>query len=205
MHSFRTMYMDFSRFFVSLQENQRPPVYNAEDYILSLKKFGRRTSGGTTNGTPKSIYDTSDEKLASNRATTLPAKHSSNKYVSLVWWRPSRAAQRRRNNTERCATLIHLFSSFFFYTFSNRNPIHALPAEECEMSLKQFGSITDLLTKLRADLRVSFPRWEKRFIDINVMKIYSDYNRNDTPHHLHAMSNTISQRNKERTRDEMKK
>lgn len=40
-----------------------------------------------------------------------------------------------------------------------RNPIQPLPLdEECEMSLKQFGSITDLLTKLRADLRASFPR-----------------------------------------------
>lgn len=40
-----------------------------------------------------------------------------------------------------------------------RNPIQPLPDEECEMSLKQFGSITDLLTKLRADLRASFPRY----------------------------------------------
>lgn len=62
-------------FFVCVQENQRPPVYNAEDYIISLKKFGRRTSG-TTNGESKSIYDTSDEKHLNSRAATLPAKHS---------------------------------------------------------------------------------------------------------------------------------
>lgn len=29
---------------------------------------------------------------------------------------------------------------------------------ESEMSLRQFGSVTDLLSKLRADLRASFPR-----------------------------------------------
>lgn len=29
---------------------------------------------------------------------------------------------------------------------------------EAEMSLRQFGSVTDLLSKLRADLRASFPR-----------------------------------------------
>lgn len=32
-------------------------------------------------------------------------------------------------------------------------------ASESEMSLRQFSTITDLLTKLRADLRVSFPRY----------------------------------------------
>lgn len=59
------------------KENQRPPVYNAEDYILSLKKFGRRTGGtSTTNGELKSIYDTSEEKYPNTRAATLPAKHS---------------------------------------------------------------------------------------------------------------------------------
>lgn len=58
------------------QENQRPPVYNAEDYIASLKKFGRRTSG-TTNGESKSIYDTSEEKIPNSKAATLPAKSSS--------------------------------------------------------------------------------------------------------------------------------
>ncbi|XP_055320072.1 uncharacterized protein LOC129577307 isoform X2 [Sitodiplosis mosellana] len=103
------------------KENQRPPVYNAEDYIVSLKKFGRRTSG-TTNGEPKSIYDTSEEK-PNSRAATLPAKHSAFK-----------------------------------------NPIQPLPDEECEMSLKQFGSITDLLTKLRADLRASFPSFVQEFV-----------------------------------------
>lgn len=66
--------------YLLLQENQRPPVYNAEDYILSLKKFGRRTSG-TTNGEPKSIYDTSEEKNSNSKAATLPAKHSAFKYV----------------------------------------------------------------------------------------------------------------------------
>lgn len=42
----------------------------------------------------------------------------------------------------------------------SRQPIQSPPDEECEMSLKQFGSITDLLTKLRADLQASFPRWK---------------------------------------------
>lgn len=31
---------------------------------------------------------------------------------------------------------------------------------DSEMTLRQFGSVTDLLTKLRADLRASFPRYD---------------------------------------------
>lgn len=61
---------------------------------------------------------------------------------------------------------IHILFGFVLFVFLllllflARNPIQPLPAdEECEMSLKQFGSITDLLTKLRSDLRASFPRY----------------------------------------------
>lgn len=59
------------------QDNQRPPVYNAEDYIQSLKKYSRRAGGGSSgsaSGTIKSIYDTSDNNdngMAANN--TLPA------------------------------------------------------------------------------------------------------------------------------------
>lgn len=57
--------------FSHYQENQRPPVYNAEDYIISLKKYSRRTSG--TNNT-KSIYDTTDTTTNTDivKVTTAP-------------------------------------------------------------------------------------------------------------------------------------
>lgn len=95
------------------QENQRPPVYNPEDYVLSLKKYGRRPSGS------KSVYDTTENGQNENSrwTATLPTKHSDYK-----------------------------------------SPIQSPPVEEAEMTLRQFSSITDLLTKLRADLRASFPR-----------------------------------------------
>lgn len=35
---------------------------------------------------------------------------------------------------------------------------------ENEMSLRQFATITDLLSKLRADLRVSFPSFVQEFV-----------------------------------------
>lgn len=95
-----------------LQENQRPPVYNPEDYVQSLKKFGRRPSGTIA----KSIYDTADDVPEEQRASTLPGKFS---------------ASESKNQMTEMST---------------------------EMSLRQFGSVTDLLSKLRADLRAAFPR-----------------------------------------------
>ncbi|KFB43466.1 AGAP004761-PA-like protein [Anopheles sinensis] len=110
------------------QENQRPPVFNPEDYVISLKKYGRR---GGSNGNFKSIYETSSseqsgsyEKLADNdRSQTLPSKNS-----------------------------------------DYRLPIPTLPEMDGEMTLRQFGSVTDLLTKLRADLRASFPSFVQEFV-----------------------------------------
>lgn len=62
-----------------------------------------------------------------------------------------RTSNLQQNHVDTASTAIS-------YTLLFRNPIQQPPDEECEMSLKQFGSITDLLTKLRADLRASFPR-----------------------------------------------
>ncbi|XP_034103443.1 uncharacterized protein LOC117567511 isoform X1 [Drosophila albomicans] len=106
------------------KENQRPPVYNPEDYVQSLRKFTK----GSGTAKVQSIYDVNingggNIKEADYKAATLPAKHSGYK-----------------------------------------SPIPAPPESDSEMSLRQFGSITDLLTKLRADLRVSFPSFVQEFV-----------------------------------------
>ncbi|KAL7735012.1 hypothetical protein ACLKA6_011275 [Drosophila palustris] len=106
------------------KENQRPPVYNPEDYVQSLRKFTK----GSGSSKVQSIYDVNINGNNSNKedlykAATLPAKHSGYK-----------------------------------------SPIPAPPESDSEMSLRQFGSITDLLTKLRADLRVSFPSFVQEFV-----------------------------------------
>ncbi|XP_052847725.1 uncharacterized protein LOC128259413 isoform X1 [Drosophila gunungcola] len=104
------------------KENQRPPVYNPEDYVHSLRKFIKASSSAKK----VSIYDVSTGPTAkeeASRSATLPAKHSEYK-----------------------------------------SPIPAPPENDREMSLRQFGSITDLLTKLRADLRVSFPSFVQEFV-----------------------------------------
>lgn len=74
---------------IYFKENERPPVYNAEDYIAALKNYSRRTNGANNT---RSIYDTSDgssgntpavppaatSSLSSKdkRTSTLPTKHS---------------------------------------------------------------------------------------------------------------------------------
>uniref|UniRef100_A0A182K6Z7 GBD/FH3 domain-containing protein n=1 Tax=Anopheles christyi TaxID=43041 RepID=A0A182K6Z7_9DIPT len=110
----------------NVKENQRPPVFNPEDYVISLKKYGRRGS----NGNFKSIYDTSV---------------------------PEDAKPDKANDNVRSQTLPHKNSDY-------RSPIPAPPEMDGEMSLRQFGSVTDLLTKLRADLRASFPSFVQEFV-----------------------------------------
>ncbi|XP_055530854.1 uncharacterized protein LOC129721836 isoform X2 [Wyeomyia smithii] len=113
----------------NIKENQRPPVFNPEDYVISLKKYGRRG----TNGNFKSIYDTS------------PGEE------------PKPDKQQQLIDANRSHTLPHKNSEY-------RSPIPAPPEMDSEMTLRQFGSVTDLLTKLRADLRASFPSFVQEFV-----------------------------------------
>lgn len=94
------------------KDKQRPPIYNPEDYATSLKKWGKKTSGG-------SLYEL-DTGHDPNKARTLPS-HGSKDF---------------------------------------RNPCLGIGEE---MSLRQFGTPGELLAKLRADLRLSFPSFVQEF------------------------------------------
>lgn len=69
------------------KENQRPPVFFPEDYIVALKKFskfGSNSSSGNSGNGNKSIYDTienvKNEKANgtnSNKSRTLPLSKNS--------------------------------------------------------------------------------------------------------------------------------
>ncbi|KAL5274637.1 mwh family protein [Megaselia abdita] len=104
------------------KENLRPPVYNPEDFALSLKKFGKKSVVNTN----KSIYDTiKNEKSVEQevyKSFTLPGKYTDFK-----------------------------------------SPMQ-LQESGTEMSLRQFTTVTDLLSKLRADLRASFPSFVQEFV-----------------------------------------
>ena len=92
------------------QEKQRPPIYNPEDYVISLKKWGRKP----TSGSSVSLYPTpmsSDSECSRSQSTT--------------------------------------FRDY-------RNPM--LISSGSEMTLRQFGTVSELLGKLKSDLRLAYPR-----------------------------------------------
>lgn len=94
------------------KDKQRPPIYNPEDYVTSLKKWGKKTSG-------ISLYDQEAGQDA-NKSRTLPNQGSKD----------------------------------------FRNPCLSVGEE---MTLRQFGTPSELLTKLRADLRLSFASFVQEF------------------------------------------
>ncbi|XP_028155982.1 uncharacterized protein LOC114349711 isoform X1 [Ostrinia furnacalis] len=94
------------------KDKQRPPIYNPEDYATSLKKWGKKTGGG-------SLYEL-ESGQDPTKARTLPSQGSKD----------------------------------------FRNPCLSVGEE---MTLRQFGTPSELLTKLRADLRLSFPSFVQEF------------------------------------------
>ncbi|CAH0564231.1 unnamed protein product [Brassicogethes aeneus] len=98
------------------KEKQRPPIYNPEDYAISLKKWGRKNA----NGAMVTLYtnaSTSDLECRSSQS-----------------------------------------NSFRDY----RNPM--LTSLGSEMTLRQFGTVTELLAKLKSDLRLAYPSFVQEFV-----------------------------------------
>ncbi|KAK9739697.1 hypothetical protein QE152_g8805 [Popillia japonica] len=100
------------------KEKQRPPIYNPEDYALSLKKWGRKPP------------------------LNAPGLYTMN--TNTV-------------ETEKAKTKANTFKDY-------RNPM----LSESEMTLRQFGSVSELLCKLKSDLKLSYGRYE------NTLKLKSD-------------------------------
>ncbi|XP_058796509.1 uncharacterized protein LOC131667231 isoform X2 [Phymastichus coffea] len=91
------------------KERLRPPTYNAEDYAMALRRWGRRALSGS-------------QQQPDNGQGTLPST---------------------------CAS-----SSSSGYASGNNAG---------EMTLRQFTSVSELLNKLRADLRLAFPSFVQEF------------------------------------------
>ncbi|KAJ3644489.1 hypothetical protein Zmor_022214 [Zophobas morio] len=98
------------------KEKQRPPIYNPEDYVISLKKWGRKPASGSS----VSLYPTpmsSDSECSRSQSTT--------------------------------------FRDY-------RNPM--LISSGSEMTLRQFGTVSELLGKLKSDLRLAYPSFVQEFV-----------------------------------------
>ncbi|XP_045477628.1 uncharacterized protein LOC123682869 isoform X1 [Harmonia axyridis] len=100
----------------NVKEKQRPPIYNPEDYALSLKKWGKKSM----NGCGVSLY--------SNPASADP---------------------------DGTRTVGHSFRDY-------RNPM--LISSGSEMTLRQFGTVSELLNKLKSDLRLAYPSFTQEFV-----------------------------------------
>ena len=112
------------------QEQQRPPLYNPEDYAVSLRKWGRRSAAGVQLYGP-GFHVEPDCPDTTHKSRTLPGAISQ-----------------------------HLQQPAAGHTNKDyRNPIltPTTPHGE-EMRLRQFSSVSELLAKLKADLRLAFPR-----------------------------------------------
>ncbi|XP_063233617.1 uncharacterized protein LOC134537274 [Bacillus rossius redtenbacheri] len=108
----------------------RPPVYNPEDYALSLRKWGRRPPAPALYAAPAAAPP---PPPAEARSRTLPAPGKQRAEPPP----PPRD-----------------------YRHPGLNP--APPGGE--MSLKQFASVSELLAKLRADLKMAFPSFVQEFV-----------------------------------------
>ncbi|KAK6643065.1 hypothetical protein RUM43_004568 [Polyplax serrata] len=156
----------------AIREPLRPPVYNPEDYAISLKKWGRKTNSGmqlplylsqSTGSIEKlssdgSLHDrghsTSSTKSSSSTKTS-DEKHSKKEKDFTL--KMEKKELKNKENVLHRGTKNDLNVDF-------RNPILTLTNQEGEMSLRQFSSVTELLGKLKVDLQLSFPSFVQEFV-----------------------------------------
>ena len=122
----------------SNHHERRPPIYNAEDYVLGLKKFSKLTGLQLYLDSPLE-YSTS---AGTSNGTSVSTSAENGKKTDFV-----------RDNNRR--NMKH-----------NNNSDPNQNAQNLEMGLKQFSTITDLLIKLKDDLTLSFPSFIREFIGV---------------------------------------
>ena len=115
-------------FSLLFQDQLRPPIYNPEDYASALKKWGKRQQAAAAAAAAEAAAADAASCSQSN-----PSGSTSNLSIS---------------NEARSKTLPAPVKDY-------RNPNLTRGAE---MSLRQFSSATELLSKLRADLTLAYPR-----------------------------------------------
>jgi hypothetical protein len=125
--------------FYFLLQDHRPPLYNPEDYACSLKKWSRRSgpllyvAGVVSTETQQDGKQDSRGTQGAGNTNTAPPRYN---------WKSRQEAE----------PPISLQNSRDY-----RNP-NLTSSSQGEMTLRQFASVSELLTKLRQDLRLALPR-----------------------------------------------
>lgn len=112
--------LETAAFFSLGQTESRPPLYNAEDYVASLKKFGKLT------GLQMYLGD------ADNAGAPVGPTSA---FVQV---------NNRRNKSGKAKSMDDF--------------------EATEMGLRQFDTVTEMLSKLKDDLSLSFQSFSQEFI-----------------------------------------
>ncbi|XP_059477877.1 uncharacterized protein LOC132198106 isoform X2 [Neocloeon triangulifer] len=120
-------------------EDHRPPVYNPEDYASALKKWSRR-SGPLLYAS--NIANSDEATMGPGNTNTAPPRYN---------WR-----SRSTDNLHQEPTSLGGSRDF-------RNP-NLTSCSQGEMTLRQFSSVSELLNKLRQDLRLALPSFVQEFV-----------------------------------------
>ena len=126
-------------------QERRPPLYNPEDYVLGLKKFSKLTGLQLYLG---EMEIGANNKAEPNQNHAGPNNNSGSNNNNL---------NNRKNKKNRSRNGLDEVEP-------SRNPPHPHNDSNREMELRQFGTITELLAKLRSDLQLSFPSFVREFI-----------------------------------------
>ena len=128
-------------------QERRPPLYNPEDYVTGLKKFSKLTGLQLYLGE----MDLGNNNINNNKSESkCPTQNHINNNNN------NNLSNNRKNKKNRSrSNLDDESSSSSLHHDSNK-----------EMELRQFGTITELLAKLRSDLQLAFPSFVREFIGV---------------------------------------
>ncbi|KAL0278307.1 UNVERIFIED_CONTAM: hypothetical protein PYX00_000162 [Menopon gallinae] len=151
----------------SEKEPQRPPVYNPEDYAQCLKKWGKKGNLGMQMPLYVSQSTGSIERISAEITKSIQSKRQSS--PSTKSSSSSKNGDEKQSKKEKELTLklekeAKNKENAIGVGKELKNPIVTVAPQETEMSLRQFSSVTELLGKLKLDLRLAFPSFVQEFV-----------------------------------------
>ena len=129
-------------------QERRPPLYNPEDYVTGLKKFSKLTGLQLYLGEMDLGSSSNNNKSDPKMNGSMQNNNSNNNNVN---------SNNRKNKKNRSRNNLDENESSSSSVHHDTNK---------EMELRQFGTITELLAKLRSDLQLAFPSFVREFIGV---------------------------------------